>query len=108
MILLFNQKRKFIFKLMIFVQIMLSVFIFQCSVVYLFKQTNVINILINIPAFMFLNELGTIIGGYFVKHLKVHHCEITEDDNFMRFEFSHVNMEAWYKWASTSIILFCL
>lgn len=108
MILLFNKERNFIFKFMIFIQIMLSVFILQCSVAYVFYQDGVINILINIPAFMFLNELGNIMAAYFSKHLKVHYPEITESDDFMRFEYVLVCDQAWYQWASTSVILICV
>ena len=107
-ILLFNKKRNAIFKFMIFMQIMLSVFILQCSIAYVFAQEGVINILINIPAFMFLNELGKIMAIYFTKHLKVYYPEITDSDDFLRFEYAQVCEQAWYQWASTSVVLICV
>ena len=67
-----------------------------------------VNILINIPAFMFLNELGKIMAGYFTKHLKVHHSEITDSDDFMRFDYAQVSDTAWLSWANTSFFLISL
>lgn len=86
MVLLFSRERKFIFKFLIFIQIMLSVFILQCSIAYLFKIDGIVNILINVPAFLFLNDIGKIMAGYMTRHLKIHHSEITDNEDFMRFE----------------------
>lgn len=69
------------------------------------------NILINIPAFTFLNELHVIMANYFLKYLKVRHPDITDADDFMRFRCSDTRIElveCAYEWAVFSIRFFTI
>jgi hypothetical protein len=61
--------------------------------------------LINIPAFMFLNEADAYSGLYFKKMLKTHysHWIYNKKENFLKFNYTAVDYKAWFFWTRTLI-----
>ena len=73
-------------KVVLVIQIQ-SIFVQLLSSFYIISQSEeVLGILINIVAIIFVNELDGISGRLFLKHLRVNQMEITQRDDFLKFQ----------------------
>jgi hypothetical protein len=64
--------------------------------------------LINIPAFLFLNDFDNYTGLFFKKHLKVHYSEITigKKEEFLLFKYTEFDYQAWLLWVKLILSLY--
>ena len=66
MMLMVDEERKFGFKLVLFIQIMITCVIIQASYGFLLgSSVEIVEMLINIPALLFLNDIKDYIGKRF-------------------------------------------
>jgi hypothetical protein len=87
---------------------MITCVLVQASYGFLISENDVIEMLINIPALLFLNDIKNYVGTSFKKHIKMHHSEITSN----KIEFMYMDKQdpiyyrAWFRW--NQIILYTI
>jgi hypothetical protein len=86
---------------------MITCTIVMSSVGFLISESDIIEMLINIPALLFINQIKDYVGISFKKHLKMHHPEITDNKlDFMRVDRQdHIYFRAWFRWNQLTLFL---
>ena len=73
-------------KMAILVQTTLSGFIMLSSIALILVQDSRLNILMNFPALIFINEIPHYVGLHLHKFLKTHHNHLVTQEDFLKFE----------------------
>ena len=59
------------------------------SIAYIMESDTLLDVVSSAPSLLFVNEIGNFMGYHLVKFLNVHMNEVTENDNFLKFEYTH-------------------
>ena len=73
-------------KIAILVQSTLTGFIMLSSIALILKQSTKLDILMNFPALIFINEIPHYVGLHLQKFLKTHHPQLVHQEDFLKFE----------------------
>ena len=53
----------------------------------IFQQTTFLDITMNLPALIFVNEIDDFLGQQIIRHMTVHHRSIRKQEDFLIFPF---------------------
>ena len=70
---------------MLIFQVQISLMVVLLSAALLGLLTKYADMLINLGAFLLLNDMGKIFGKFYVMYIDTFHEEITEDEQFLMF-----------------------
>jgi hypothetical protein len=95
-----NKERNFLLKILLFVQISITMMLTMSSLSFSNKKNQILDLLTSILAFGFINNLDEYFGTLVLKHIKVHHNEIllARKDDFLFFDYTDVDYKVWYSW----------
>ena len=94
-------------KVVLFIQITMTMSVLYASGSLIFQQETFLDIIMNLPALIFINEIDDYAGTHIMRHINVHHRSLRKSEDFLIFPFVeyHANLS---KIVSNALMTFWL
>lgn len=94
-------------KVVLLIQISMTMTVLYASGSLIFQQKTFLDIIMNLPALIFINEIDDYMGSHIIRHINVHHRSLRKSEDFLIFPFVeyHANLS---KIVSNALMTFWL